>query len=598
MPTVPLTRGREIQQAGLPNARVSVDAPTSAFGGGPGVEQVAQGVSQLTKAASQIAQAEQEKANQMRMLEERRAMNEWETTNIYDPKTGASSRRGKNAFGIPDDLKSSFDAFIADREKGLSNDEQRLAFRQLSGSRWESVSKWAQTHVAQESERAEKLEYDASLESSKERGSTDPRNAPLEVGFLRQQVMQRAKKEGWGKEQIHQAVQKEESDLHGRAVKKMLAEGQDSTARHYFDGVKPRLDPDKATEIENWLRVREKTRADQSDALALMKLRDPWKYLKKIGETQAQPLDVTADATKSFEARGLYIDEMKKKHGVNLPFASPLEVETFIDGFQRLNPKQATGLLANLDTLVGEPYKRAFGKDVFQKDPAFAAALMVSSDSPEDARKIITGIRFIRSGKDGTGRALTMPSQAQVDESFDAALGPAVASPDVRLAVKQAALAHLISERFDAGQSDVKDVMPKEIRKSIEAVIGPIVEINGTKTTTFRRADGRFVDEDDLEDIVDSLTDEKVEKVLGDVPRTLDGKPLNLKKARGNFSLEAIGSGVYWLKTPQGYALNKDKQPFRLDLRPIEKEFAKEEAVRQARRDAFRPKLGSPEFPF
>jgi hypothetical protein len=251
----------QVQERAAPNVQAQSNAPIEAFGGGTSNAAVFQAAQGLAKSADSIienteaaknklAMDELAKANQTRMLEERRALNEWEYGNIYDPENGAINRRGKDALSISRDLSSSYDKFLQEREKGLANEEQRLSFRQMAEARRDHVNRWALDHTASQAKALESAEFKAGLESSKERASVDPRNVGLETAFIRQQVQIQGEREGWGAEQMKQALQAEESDLYGRVVNGMLAKGNDMGAKSFFEKIKPRMDPDMASKLE------------------------------------------------------------------------------------------------------------------------------------------------------------------------------------------------------------------------------------------------------------------------------------------------------------------------------------------------------------
>ena len=145
MPSVPRYTPGRVQQAGIPSVR-PVQAPLEAFGGGGAAEGVFRQARAAAQDATSIAQQQAEKekrereraeqeqrqnANRIRMYEETRAFNEWSRVNLYDGKTGALSKRGKDAFGTFDEVQKSYDKFKAERRKGLATEEQRIAFQGL-----------------------------------------------------------------------------------------------------------------------------------------------------------------------------------------------------------------------------------------------------------------------------------------------------------------------------------------------------------------------------------------------------------------------------------------------------------------------------------
>jgi hypothetical protein len=237
-----------------PNApRLTANPSESAFGGGAANDRLTGAIQGFGEEVSQVMDEERKKANQARLLEKRRALNDWEHSNIYSNKSGAINRTGKNALGTFTDLQGGYDSFIEEQMKDLANDEQKLAFRQMAQSRREKVLGWADSHEAKQMKVFEAQEFEAGLESSKERGSVDTANIGIETTFLRQSIMERGESEGWSPEVIKQELQKHESDLHARSINRMVTEGNDLDAQAYFKEIKKDLDPDVATKISKVL---------------------------------------------------------------------------------------------------------------------------------------------------------------------------------------------------------------------------------------------------------------------------------------------------------------------------------------------------------
>lgn len=245
MPQVPRLTQAPVELGQLQVGRVSTEAPVNAFGGG--TQQVAQAGASAIGEAQGIVQKEVDRANENWVLEKRRAYNEWEYQKIYDPDTGAVNRLGKDALGLHEELQADMDKFYETQYEDAHNDQQRAALAGLNEARRDSTVRWADNHVGKQVMAMEAAEYDASLESSKERGSANPDHAPMEAEFIKNRVNARAERLGWTPEQTKQNLQEAQSDLHYRVINKMLVNQQDQLAMDYFKGVKKGMDPDVAT---------------------------------------------------------------------------------------------------------------------------------------------------------------------------------------------------------------------------------------------------------------------------------------------------------------------------------------------------------------
>jgi hypothetical protein len=265
MPRIPTYDGPQVQEQAAPNLRVSVDAPVEAFGGGAGLNAVGQAASGVLKQVREFAIEQYDLANKTRINEERSEFNKWETEKLYG-ENGFLRRQGKNAFGIPEEAKKAWDEFIAEREKGLSNADQRLAFKELSTARWAAMSRRLTEHVALQTQVYEKDVYDASLETSKERGSTDVRYAPQEAAYIRQQVALRGKSLGWDDKKIEQEMRDHTSDLFARTAANLLVNQQDLAAEKFFLAVKDQMDPDVARKVQEWVQAGSLVRRAQEES--------------------------------------------------------------------------------------------------------------------------------------------------------------------------------------------------------------------------------------------------------------------------------------------------------------------------------------------
>jgi len=259
MPRVPRARRTE-SAVGIPNVGVPTGLPAGAFGeGGAKVGREAE------RLAVAVYQQEREKANRLRHSEERRALNGWEVENIHDSQKGAMSRRGRDAFGLPEELMENFDAFVAERTQGLSNDEQRANYSSLVDSRRETLNRWSHKYVGDQIRAVEGEEYTSSLESSKERGAIDTDNARLETEYIKNTVMDRSVQQGWSKAETQQELQKHTTDLHKRAIEELQSQGRDVEAEEYFKAAQGSMDKD----VVRGLRADLKTRNADREAARL-----------------------------------------------------------------------------------------------------------------------------------------------------------------------------------------------------------------------------------------------------------------------------------------------------------------------------------------
>jgi hypothetical protein len=332
------------------------------------------------------------------------------------------------------------------------------------------------------------------------------------------------------------------------------------------------LGADTATRAYQMIeRKREQLQNRQQNLLAL-KDKDAWKFLNELGETKDLPtLNFAGDAKSiadSFTRREDFIRDKGKKHQMEIPFMSPGEVDDFTDGFLRMTPTDAARLMNNLQDKTSPRQRAQVGAQVFSKEPGLSAAFMIAGDDKNAAAGIVTGMSLLRKGPDGTGKPVNPPPVNDVETAFDEYVGPAIDHPGARLSARQAATALMVSNLFREGKS--ADTFSKDdFNTALRSVIGPVVEINGQKTASFRGAKGKWMEEDDLEDLVGSLKESDIERIQGDVPRTVSGESINWKNSRDRVKLKAVADGSYYVFTEQGITFDKDRKPFKLNLKAI-----------------------------
>jgi hypothetical protein len=242
MPTVPLYREQTVRQSPLPNARFTTQLGPNASGQNLG--QALQGI------GARMWQEEKDKADEQALYEARRKLNDWELGAIYDPKNGAISKRGRDAFALPDELTSDYNRVASEIEGSLAGDNQKLAFRKVAEARRMQVMEWTTRHVAAERRNFYEQQYVADMESSAERASMNPDVAPGEIRIQGLRTIDYLSDQGASKEVIQQALQKRESDTHQRVVNRLLARAQDVDAFTYYQTYKERIDPDVQAKID------------------------------------------------------------------------------------------------------------------------------------------------------------------------------------------------------------------------------------------------------------------------------------------------------------------------------------------------------------
>lgn len=376
MPQVPRRRLTTVQERGITDVRSNVQVSGDTFGGGQslaagqrGQQDLQQGLNRLAAAEQQAYLQEKDRANKLRILEEKRAFDDWEKVSIYDPKSGVINLKGKDAYGVPDNLNKNFDSFVQEREKSLSNDEQKFLFRQMVEARRSNINNWAMTHVTREIDKAEKAEFKANIESSKERARLDPMNIPVELQAIKDRIEDLADADGMDSESKKQLMQQHTTDFHKRILQTIMdsdAVGSKKNAERYFNEVKGEIDPDEQKKIVDYIKkgkIDEEAQTYVDSAISkgmtqtdfvrsLSKIKDP--ELRKATRNAGLQMYSDIEAADNADDNNLY-EELYNKMEQN-PGKRPQDLVTFTQ-WQDLKP-------AIKDALIKRSTKTAASHDM------------------------------------------------------------------------------------------------------------------------------------------------------------------------------------------------------------------------------------------
>jgi hypothetical protein len=252
MPTVPRI-GQPIDTAPLPNARVSTGAPAAAFGGAA----KSIDVGGLGRHIAGIIEDEQQKADQVAVLDADNKLASLESSLLYDQKTGVLNRRGQAAFTAPEDVDNEWKKQIGEIEKGLTTDRQLLAFRGRAQSRYQSIFSEVQRHVAGERQQYDTDTTTAALANRYDTAvrSSDPKVVDRSVAESRAILATFAKRNGWSPEVAQEKTATVVSRIHAGVVDKLLANEQDVAASEYYAAHKSEITGDQVARLEGALEL-------------------------------------------------------------------------------------------------------------------------------------------------------------------------------------------------------------------------------------------------------------------------------------------------------------------------------------------------------
>lgn len=233
---------RPVPEATPTNANFSTPATAEALG-------------QAAQTAVRIGEQFKQQQTQQQVFAARRSLNDWEQKNLYDPETGAITKKGSDAFGLPQQLGESFDQTASQIGGQLQGREAQAAFQELAINRKASVLDWAGRYAAGEHLTFNQDQYKSDIASSAQRAATDPGVLPLELAAQQHRTEGYLSSIGAPKSQIDAAT----AEAHGKTVfgatENLLANGKWQDAQKIFDQYGHTLTPEQQYAVSNKIDV-------------------------------------------------------------------------------------------------------------------------------------------------------------------------------------------------------------------------------------------------------------------------------------------------------------------------------------------------------
>lgn len=256
------------RQTGRQNAGTA-----AAYGGaiGDSLSQIGEG---LYRDVQAIKLTEQRQQDAIRVQTAEAQVSDWELKTIYDPKTGALSKTGVNAFNLPDEVSASYDQTIGDIRNGLSSDAQRAAFDRAIANRKPSILGRVNTHVLGQMNAVGQESYRSYIGNSRalaQQNAGDPARVATEIENQREHTVVEAGRLGLDAETTKRMVSSVTSDTHVAVLDQLLATENDVGAKDYFSQVKGEIEGPALPQVEKALNVG-RTRGEsqrQFDAIML-----------------------------------------------------------------------------------------------------------------------------------------------------------------------------------------------------------------------------------------------------------------------------------------------------------------------------------------
>jgi hypothetical protein len=256
MATVPRL-GNPVQQAGLPNVRMrDASQGVDSFGGGQKVAEGFQASARVAQVGSELIQQEKKKADSIQLTQAYADAVKAKNDLMYNPKTGAVGRKGKEAFGAMDEYLPQFDQKMQEIEDGLGDDGQKAMFNEIKIKQKMDFDGDLQRHIFKESMEFEQETMTKGLEAAREDAIMNyqtPGKIAESIEVQKAFIISHAANNGRSPEWTEMALKTAESQTHKDVIERLLANGEDQTASLYYNKVRESIKGDDATDLEKSL---------------------------------------------------------------------------------------------------------------------------------------------------------------------------------------------------------------------------------------------------------------------------------------------------------------------------------------------------------
>lgn len=265
MPRVPQYQ-QQVSVQNLPSARVRNSITPESLGAGVG-----RAMQQAGGVVFEMAQREQEKADVAALMDADRQLADLELNLFNDPESGAYAKRGRDAFGLPEQVFPEWDKRVGEIESRMTP-AQRDAFRKSAQGRRTDLQRGLSRHILQESERYYTDEAKAYVDTAVQAAAanyTDAERVEVEAERAARGALTLGFQNGASPIVLKQAQEAARSSVYAGVVERLLQDNP-TGAVSYFDGIADRLTPEQAMRLQPRVREARNTALAFQDADAAL----------------------------------------------------------------------------------------------------------------------------------------------------------------------------------------------------------------------------------------------------------------------------------------------------------------------------------------
>lgn len=361
MPKVPQYEPQvKATDTNLPRVKESSPAPEIKDYGSKFLGEVAK----TAYAASDFFEKEQRKADEVVALEVDSELSAYTTDYLYNPKTGALNRKGKDAFGSVNEFDEAWKTKTQEIEKRISNNNQRLQFEKIKASRRNDVDRQLMRHVSVEAREYDNQVTQSLLENERDAATgqfMDGERTALAIAKSKDEIFKFAERDGKPPEWVAEKSREAESKIHMSILARALTTpGNETWAKQYHEKNKDFIDGDSQDNAakmvrEGTLRGASQSLADQAHALYP---KDEVKALKWIaGKTKsdAELREMSEGRTSKIYTRE---EQAEKQRQENVYQDGAKIIDSFLAKGQVIDPREK--IPPALWNSVDDKYKKSW----------------------------------------------------------------------------------------------------------------------------------------------------------------------------------------------------------------------------------------------
>jgi hypothetical protein len=209
-------------------------------------------------ALADVAEEERTKADQTALLKAQNQLSDWKNQTLYDPQTGAFTKKGEAALPLPEDVHDSFTKATDAIGAGLTTPKQQQAWARVKAQEWESVDLQVRRHVFGEMQTYQAGEFKSFLANTTDeavRNASDPKLVGINLGKAVSAIKTMAPALGMGPEAVDAQVRGLSSDVHVQVISQLLATDQTQQAKDYFQQVKGAISAERLDDVEKAIAI-------------------------------------------------------------------------------------------------------------------------------------------------------------------------------------------------------------------------------------------------------------------------------------------------------------------------------------------------------